>query len=126
MTEQQKDYGLILDEMSLDVCEKYCKNTQQLVGTTTLPASSCVASKRLVLLLVGISDRCKQVTGFEYTSNSISKGCIKQLVVTTINIAKSIGLQVHFLSFDSGVQNQRMLVNFVNFVNFGKDAVQID
>ncbi|XP_055542987.1 uncharacterized protein LOC129728565 [Wyeomyia smithii] len=124
MSGLQKDCGLVMDEMSLDECQEYCQNTKQLVGTTTLPSSCHLATKGLVLMLVGISDRSKQVVGFEFTSSSFPRNCLKQLVIETIHNAETIGLRVHFLTSDSGAENQRMWSDLG--VNFGKEAAKWD
>lgn len=71
MSTIQKDCGLVLDEMSLDEAEEFCQNSKRFVGTTTLPKSANLASKALVLMLVGISDRWKQVVGYEFTTSSV-------------------------------------------------------
>ncbi|XP_055617333.1 uncharacterized protein LOC129762814 [Toxorhynchites rutilus septentrionalis] len=108
MSVEEKDCGLVLDEMSIDEANEFCQNTKQFVGTTTLPMSQTLACKALVFMLVGIAARWKQVVAFEYTGNSIQKEFLKNAVLSAVSRAVGISLRVHFITTDSGSENQRM------------------
>lgn len=94
--------------MSLDEAEEWCASTKQFVGKTTLPSSDNLASKGLVVMLVGVAERWKQVVAYEFTKSSIPPESLKQLVLNVIQKTEEIGLRIHFVTSDSGAENQRM------------------
>lgn len=108
MSEVERDCGLILDEMSLDEAIEYCASSKQLIGPTTLPPSELLATKALVVMLVGIAERWKQVVAYQLTKASIPAGHMKEFVLSIIEKAECIGLHIHFVTSDSGSENQRM------------------
>lgn len=67
MSEVERDCGLVIDEMGLDEAEEWCASTKQFVGKTTLPSSGNLVSKGLVVMLVGIAEKWKQVVAYEFT-----------------------------------------------------------
>lgn len=108
MTDIERDCGIVIDEMSLDEAEEWCASSKQFVGKTTLPPTDGLASKGLVVMIVGVAERWKQVVAYEFTKASIPPENLKQLVLHVIQKAEDIGLRVHFVTSDSGSENQRM------------------
>lgn len=118
MTEAERDCGLVIDEMSIDEAEEWCGSTNKFVGKTTLPSSDSLATKALVVMIVGIAERWKQVIAYEFTKASIPPEHFKQLVICVIQKAEGIGLRVHFITTDSGAENQRLWKDMgLNFKN---------
>lgn len=108
MDEEEKDCGMVVDEVSLDQSRDLCSRTKRYIGTVTLPPSDTLATKGIVFMLVGIKSRWKQVVGFAYTGNSIPKGALKEMTFKLIENAENVGLRVQFVTSDYGSENLRM------------------
>lgn len=108
MSGEELDCGLILDEMSIDEAMEYCTNNQKYFGATTLPPSDELATHALVFMLAGVHVRWKQIVAYEFTGNSIPKGCLKSVVDEIISKAEGIGLKIHFVTSDCGASNKAM------------------
>ncbi|XP_055533485.1 uncharacterized protein LOC129723331 [Wyeomyia smithii] len=108
MSEDEKDCGLILDEMSIDQVLSYCNNNKNHFGNITIAGEIGKATHALIFMLVGIHSRWKQVVAYYLTGSSIPQGFLKDTSGNIIRKAEAIGLRVHFETSDCGPNNVRM------------------
>ncbi|XP_055535083.1 uncharacterized protein LOC129724340 isoform X2 [Wyeomyia smithii] len=112
MTEAERDCGLVLDEMSIDQSLSFCSNNKKFFGGVTIPTQSGKATHGLVIMLVGIASRWKQIAAYHFTANAIPDGFLMNMVLDIIRMSEKIGLKVHFVTSDCGPNNIRMWNNF--------------
>lgn len=81
-------------------------------GNATIPGQNQKATHGLVVMLVGIHSRWKQVVAYHFTGNTIPEDFHKSLVVDVIQRAENLRLNVHFVTTDCVPNNIRMCNDF--------------
>lgn len=94
MSTADRDCGVVLDEMSIDQSLSFCNNNKKMFGNTTVPGQNQKATHGLVVMLVGINSRWKQVVAYHFTGNCIPEDFQKSLVLDVIHRAEEMGLKV--------------------------------
>lgn len=112
MSANDRDCGVVLDEMSIDQSLSFCNNNKKMFGNATIPGQNQKATHGLVVMLVGIHSRWKQVVAYHFTGNTIPEDFHKSLVVDVIQRAENLRLNVHFVTTDCVPNNIRMCNDF--------------
>ncbi|XP_058816766.1 uncharacterized protein LOC131680055 [Topomyia yanbarensis] len=108
MEKDDLDCALVFDEMAIAQGKDYCLNNKHYFGDITLPNHSGAATHVLMLMLVGIRRRWKQIVAYHYTGSSIANGCLRDIIVDTIKRSETLGLRVHAAISDCGSNNKRL------------------
>ncbi|GLV37435.1 hypothetical protein CBL_10599 [Carabus blaptoides fortunei] len=103
--ENERDCGIILDEMSIISSSVYDTSTCNFHGNVTLPGHSGLATHALVIMLAGISSRWKQVIAYYYTGNSTNGSVYKNILTDIILRAENLGLRICSITSDMGPSN---------------------
>lgn len=112
MSPTERDCGLVLDEMSIDKSLSFCNNNKKMFGKTTISGQEQKATHGLIVMLVGIKSRWKQIVAYHFTGNTMPNNFQKNLVIDVIRRAEEMGLKVHFVTTDCGPNNVRMWNDF--------------
>lgn len=105
--------GIVLDEMQILVSKSFDASLNSSIGKVTLPNhTNGLATHALVILIVGIGSRWKQIVGYYFTSNSVDGSVLQSISLKVIKKAEDIGLRVHFVTSDMGAANQAMWKTF--------------
>ena len=108
----EKEYVLILDQMSITKSVDYDTSTSSYYGFVTLPEHYGQANHALVFMLGGISTRWKQTVAYYYTGSSVNGGVLKNIVLSIINCTEEIGLKINSVTSNMGAINQAMWKSF--------------
>lgn len=121
MAPEDLDCGIVFDEMSIEEARSYCVANDKFYGDASISGLAGVASHALVVMLVGVRTRWKQVVGYHFTSNTIFEGALKDMIFDIIEKVEAIGCKVHFITSDCGPNNKK-LWNCLG-LQFHKDVV---
>jgi len=87
--EYQKECCILIDEMAILPKYEFDASLGMVIGTPTIPASNGNFDDRathgLVYMLAGISNRWKQVVGYQFTGNSFNAEHVKADILTIIS-----------------------------------------
>lgn len=100
--------GIGMDEMSLTPAKTYDIKSDSFIGDVTLPGHTGKASKALVIMLVGLQLRWKQIVCYHFTGDCINGEVFKPLLLEVITKAHEVGLKVMFNVNDMGPCNQKL------------------
>lgn len=102
-----KDCILVLDKMSITPGIFYDNSSKKFIGKVTLPDNSkqegCQA---LVIMRAGIASRWKQIVAYHFTTKTLKRVDLKDVVDNVIKKSKNLGLHIHSITSDMGGANQ--------------------
>lgn len=112
MKEDDKFCTIFIDEMEIASNQDFDTSSKSFVGNITLGNNADVGNHYTVVLLRGLQSPWKQVLAHEITGPSTCGPKMKELVGTTIEAVRKIGLHVKASVSDMGSNNKAMWKSF--------------
>lgn len=103
-----KECGLVMDEMSITTKNIYDSSTKAMLGNITYPNQKGIATHALTFMIVGTARRWKHVVGYYFTGDSFDGEILKDIIFQIINKVEDIGLHVNYVTCDMGPGNMRL------------------